>query len=234
MQEKFNFPRNCAVKGVMKNSSPVDVSDPTLVARVRKAAAKAASQSGHYRELQDIEQEVWSSLLALDDNITDEQREAECTNIALYRRAIDYTRSLDPLSRPWRRKLIDAVEADSASQSIAETMREIGVPDRMRRRAESFSMSSTEDLAIGEAPQDDQVILRNAIQVAIAEIVQDKFDALDQAVLHEYLMEKSVVLMDLAQRFGVTESAVSLRVKRLRTRLQSALRRQGITAEDLR
>ena len=218
----------------MKNSSLVDVSDPALVARVRKAAAKAASQSGHYREVQDIEQEVWSTLLALDENMTAEQYEAECTSIALYRRAIDYTRSLDPLSRSWRRKLINAAEENQASQSLSDTMREIGVPERMRRRAESFSMASTEDLLVGESPQDDQVILHHAIQGAIAEVVSDKFDALDQAILQEYLMEKSVVLMDLAARFGLTESAVSLRVKRLRTRLQAALRRQGITSEDLR
>jgi DNA-directed RNA polymerase specialized sigma24 family protein len=218
----------------MKNSSLVDVSDPALVARVRKAAAKAASQSGHYREVQDIEQEVWSALLALDETTTEEQYEAACTSVALYRRAIDYTRSLDPLSRPWRRKLINAVEENSASQSVSETMREIGVPDRMRRRAESFSMASPEDLLIGDAPQDEQIILRHAIQGAIADVVQDKFDELDQAVLQEYLMDKSVVLMDLATRFGVTESAVSLRVKRLRARLQAALERQGITAEDLR
>jgi RNA polymerase sigma factor (sigma-70 family) len=218
----------------MTNSSTIDYSSRELRERVRRAASKAAAQSGLYREVDDIEQEVWLSLLALDHDLSPEKIEAACSSIALYRRAIDYTRTRDPLSRAWR---MEMASADiSPSTSASQIMHEAGNAARMRRQAEMRPVDSQEMDLVESNDSDiaDQVVLRDAISGAVQEIIESKISELDRAILHEYLINKTTVLAKLADRYGVTESAVSLRVTKLRKRLQVALARRGVTANDVR
>jgi hypothetical protein len=121
------------------------------------------------------------------------------------------------------------------SKDSAQIMHEVGVPERMRLRAGTRLVDSQEMVRIPSRDRDmaEQVVMKEAIHAAIAEIMESKFDELDQAILHEYLINKTTVLAALADRFSLTESAVCLRVSKIRKQLKRALARQGVTAADL-
>jgi len=207
--------------------------DQELASRVHSAAMRVAAHTGRHRDAQEIEQEIWASLLALGPDLSDEQIEAATNSTSLFRRGIDYTRTLDPLSRGWRQKLICAAQdEEQEGRSLTETMAAIGVPTEMRQVAEPFMVGS-DDFLPGETSQEERIVLRQAIQDAIIEFSESKLDDLDRAVLNDYILNKSTTLGELADTYEITESGVSLRVKRMRGRLQSVLARHGVTAEDL-
>lgn len=220
----------------MQNSPIVDTEDPDLQFRVRRAASRAASQAGLQREVDDIAQEIWVALLSIDPSTPPEKVAAACSSVALYRRAIDYTRTLDGLSRQWRSTLIDAATHDYPTQTIAEVMGEIGVPARMRRHEQEVpsDASAMDNVDSGDSDFTERVVMRDAISRAIAEITAEKMDDLDRAIVNDYLLSKSSVLAELAIKHGVTESAASLRLKKMRERLQKSLAKQGITKDDVR
>ncbi len=217
----------------MKVSSQTkDIYDEELAKRVHSTAMKVAAHTGRTRDIQEIEQEIWASLLSLGPNLSEDEREAATSSTALFRRGIDYTRTLDPLSRTWRQKLIYAVQEDDGAKSVHETMEDIGVPLNMRQIAEPLLVGS-DDFLPGEKSQEERIVLRQAVQDAIIEFAEGKLDKLDQAILHGYILSETTTLGELAHSYGITESGVSLRVKRMRSRLQTILARHGVTAEDL-
>ncbi|MHB1731868.1 MAG: hypothetical protein ACYCU8_00170 [Ferrimicrobium acidiphilum] len=217
----------------MKVSSQTkDIYDEELAKRVHSTAMKVATHTGRTRDIQEIEQEIWASLLSLGPNLSEQEREAATSSTALFRRGIDYTRTLDPLSRKWRQKLIYAVQEDDGAKSVHETMEDIGVPLNMRQVIGAFPVGA-DDFIPGEKSQEERIVLRQAVQDAIIEFTKGKLDELDRAILHDYLLNEATTLGELAHSYAITESAVSLRAKRMRSRLQTILARHGVTAEDL-
>ncbi len=207
--------------------------DPKIIKNLRLSAAKAAAALGaSWIDADDVYQEVMVLLCEQYLTLTPDEYKLATSSVALFRRCVDVVRRLSPVSRYVREKAQEYRDCLSETATIKNATTRRAVESYLQNHVTQPATSTDllSNMSESRSNDEDRILLREALRSAITSLVESGLDEIDTVVLQDWLIDQSVTIKEIGVRFSLSESAVSMRSKKLRSLLQASLQEQGYGA----